>query len=668
MNASTAHSLSVLFALLAVNSATPQTGPATEAPKTGRIEGRVFGYGDGKPLAGSPVRLKREAEGFSAPDPFEAAHITKSDVGGVFLFEDIVPGSYRVYADQPGYVRGFHGARSVVTPSMGTVIKIFAGQVLKGIDVALSQAGSLSGRVLQDGEPVANIQVSALRTLYGGGRRIYVPMESTDTDADGRFTLRPLRPGKYYIRVDQTPPPRVAGKEKQGDRAAMVQAIRQRYYPDADSVESAVAVLVGSTEVQGIRFEVKPRKLLRVRGKVEWGGVPPPETGLVLQLATKAFDMRAAIRPNFASVLKDGTFVFEEVVPGAYFIEPARHFIDRSRQRRIGGRVEIEVREDDEGERDITFQVVAAPDINGSVQIEGPEAPQAQFALAGVPSGRFEVNRSQGAPPPPPPNRGSPGPPDPAPAQPQPQPAEPAKVPVNINAGTNPGEAAGQPGATTTADVSVANAIRANLESSSLAGIGILLHPTDRVSVNAPHATSDSGGRFELLSVAVGRYQVKVTNWPENTHIKAILFNGRDITTSGLDLATGAGGELSVVLRRRAGEIAGTVRDAKQDAVPGALVSVWRNVAQPLDFPELAQVVMADQGGAFRVGRLAPGEYKMVAWEEIAPGLAEIPSFCGFFASDAVTVRIEKDGSRHNTDLKSVPAARIQQAEWALPL
>lgn len=366
----------MVLQLLAAAPCWGQTVPAGEAPKTARIEGRVLSHGDGKPLAGASVRLREEGETAFAPGPFEDAYATKTAADGTFVFAEVAPGTYRVYADQPGYVRAFYGARSPVLPSIGIALRVFAGQVLKGIDVALPPEGSISGRVIRDGEPLPEIQVTAFLTLYGGGRRLYVPMVFTDTDAEGRFTLRSLRPGRYYVRIDQIPPPRVAGGFNKDQRATMKEAILPRYYPDADSVETAVAIPIGpSTHVQGIQFEAKSRRLLRVRGRVEWAGATPPEGGLVLQLVTTSFDLRAAIRPHYASVQKDGTFRFEEVAPGRYYLEPARHFIDRSKQRRIGGRVEVEVTEKEEDQHEVVFTAMTAPDIRGNIRIEGP-APQ----------------------------------------------------------------------------------------------------------------------------------------------------------------------------------------------------------------------------------------------------------------------------------------------------
>lgn len=140
--------------------------------------------------------------------------------------------------------------------------------------------------------------------------------------------------------------------------------------------------------------------------------------------------------------------------------------------------------------------------------------------------------------------------------------------------------------------------------------------------------------------------------------MKSILFNGQDIKGSELNLTGATEGALDIVLSRQAGEIGGVVRDPKGNAIPGAVVSVWRNVDRPQQFPELAHVVTTDLNGTFRVGRLAPGEYKVVAWEAIALGLAQSPSFCRLFASDAVTVQVE-EGSRQTAEPKPVSAERI---------
>src|ERR1700682_4614686 len=121
-----------------------------------------------------------------------------------------------------------------------------------------------------------------LRISYGGGQRLLIPMAFTDTGVDGRFTLHALPPGKYYVRVDQNASPRVTGAKKEGQREALRKIVRRTYYPTAEGPEAAVTLTVApGTELTGIDFRVKPGKMFSVRGKVDWGGLKPPDSPLV---------------------------------------------------------------------------------------------------------------------------------------------------------------------------------------------------------------------------------------------------------------------------------------------------------------------------------------------------------------------------------------------------
>jgi hypothetical protein len=204
--------LALLIALPAGAQATASDeAKKDEAKKKARLEGHV--QSQGAPLVGASVRLRKVVEGFGGPpDPNESAYSVQSGPAGLYVFQGVEPASYRIYADQPGYVRRFYGARSVTTLSPGTVVQVVAGQTLKNLDVDLIPQGSISGRVRDENdEPVREGLATALRVWYEDGHRELLPLGSAETDLDGGFTVRSLPPGNYYICLEQKTPPRIAG-------------------------------------------------------------------------------------------------------------------------------------------------------------------------------------------------------------------------------------------------------------------------------------------------------------------------------------------------------------------------------------------------------------------------------------------------------------------------
>ncbi|HYL76417.1 MAG TPA: carboxypeptidase-like regulatory domain-containing protein [Bryobacteraceae bacterium] len=655
-------SLGLLFASSA---ASPQS-PA-EAPKKAHIEGRVLSLSDGTPLAGASVRVKAVVAGFeSAPDPNESVYSGQAGAGGQYIFEGVAPGSYRIYADQPGYVRRFYGATSVTTLSPGTVVQVAAGQTLKNLDVELAPQGSISGHVRDENdEPVRDASATALRMWYEDGHRELLPLSSADTDVDGGFTLRSLPPGKYYIRVEQKAPPRVAGAPGAGQqREAMPTMLRRTFYPDAEVAENAAPLtLTSGTAVRGIDFHLKRAKLVAVRGEVDWGSLGPPAQPLILALMPATFDLIGTVNPRFAHVQQDGGFAFDEVVAGTYYLEPARVRVDTRANRKFGGTTVVEVRDEDVS--GIHFHALPAPDLIGRIRIEDAPAQQTPPAIAGVesPTGGSTALKpargtSGGAPVPPPP--GYKGASSPQRGERNAPSADPAPGLPATGAATAPAASV----AVTPVAAMTVSPVAGEL---SLADVGVRLIAAERVSLNLPQAATDASGSFLLPAVPPERYLVETANLPEGTYLKTVSFNGQNITNAVLDVSSGFGGDLNLVLSKNAGEVSGTVRDGKDNALPAVWVSLWRTDSNPVGSGgATTQVVSTDGQGTFQFRHLAPGKYRVAAWEEIEYGLAQAAAFCRMFERDGVSIALDK-GGREAVALKPIPSALIEEAVWKTP-
>jgi hypothetical protein len=651
----------VLALLIALPGAAQQTS-SDEAKQKGRLEGHVRSHGT--PLVGASVRLRKVVEGFGGPpDPNESAYSVQTGPGGLYVFEGVGPASYRIYADQPGYVRRFYGARSVTTLSPGTVVQLVAGQTLKNLDVELIPQGSISGRVKDENdEPVREGLATALRIWYEDGHRELLPMGSADTDVDGGFAVRSLPPGTYYICVEQKTPPRIAGAAgSRQQREALEQMLRRTFYPDADGPEAAAPVTVpAGVAIQGINFHMKRANLLHVRGKVDWGAVGTTAKPLVLALAPAAFDLLGTVNPRLAHVRTDGSFAFDEVVAGTYYIGPARVGVDASVQE-LGGTTAVEVRDEDVS--DVTLRLLRAPDLAGRIRIEaaspngagpsiaavGLRPPEDGTTSTGVPGLGANLPKPAGG------VAGAAVPPPPGYQEGSPTQQSEGSIPGATGEASGVGPPAVAPlVATATAPVT---------SGLSLAEIGIRLIAAERVSLNLPDTTAGLDGSFRLLAVPPDRYLVQTANLPDGTYVKTISFNGQQLTNSVLDLTSGSNGELNILLSKEAGEVSGTVLDSDGNAQQAAWVSLW-----PTDrnSSETAEVAITDGRGAFRLGHLAPGKYRAVAWEEIEYGLAQTAAFCRLFDQDGTSIDLD-EGSRESVRLKPVPSGRIEEATWRLP-
>ncbi|MDP9206667.1 MAG: carboxypeptidase-like regulatory domain-containing protein [Gemmatimonadota bacterium] len=154
-------------------------------------------------------------------------------------------------------------------------------------------------------------------------------------------------------------------------------------------------------------------------------------------------------------------------------------------------------------------------------------------------------------------------------------------------------------------------------------------------------------GTFEIHGLVPGKFRVNVAGQPGGSYVKYIHFGGLDVTHDDLDLTSGSGGALEVLFSPKAADLSGFARNENGDAVPNASVTLWTPGRTANSAPDAPRVANTDQNGSFQLSNLAPGEYRIAAWEDIEPGLAQNPEFRALFESKAAKVTLQE--SAHAT-------------------
>jgi len=161
------------------------------------IEGVVVKATTGDPLKKAVLTLTKVEE---HGQPKSAA----SDASGRFQLKNVEPGRYHLYASRNGYARREYGQRA--THGSGTILTLTAGQHLKDISFRLTPAGVIAGHVYdEDGEPIAEAEVQALRFEYEKGQRKLRTSGETQTNDLGDYRLYGLEPGQLRERLVQSP-------------------------------------------------------------------------------------------------------------------------------------------------------------------------------------------------------------------------------------------------------------------------------------------------------------------------------------------------------------------------------------------------------------------------------------------------------------------------------
>jgi hypothetical protein len=95
--------------------------------------------------------------------------------------------------------------------------------------------------------------------------------------------------------------------------------------------------------------------------------------------------------------------------------------------------------------------------------------------------------------------------------------------------------------------------------------------------------------------------------------ISQVMFEGRDVTSSGFASAPGEDRVLEVFISNTGGRLTGVLKNTQDRPLPGARVVLLP--AQPLSAnPSFSKVALADDAGQFRIDAIPPGEYLVIAF------------------------------------------------------
>src|SRR5262245_7453466 len=191
----------LLLLTLLLQTPAPRQQPQQQQPARPQDRGSISGYivrmGTGDPLSKSTVTITT----YNAAR--NQSYTATSTTGGQFSFQNLQRGQHRRAAPRAGYVRMEYGARSPSRP--GLPITLSPGQRLTNIVLQLMPAGTITGRVFdRDGEPLANVNVEALKYSYQEGQRVMNVVQTARTNDLGEYRLFWLQPAQYF--VSATPP------------------------------------------------------------------------------------------------------------------------------------------------------------------------------------------------------------------------------------------------------------------------------------------------------------------------------------------------------------------------------------------------------------------------------------------------------------------------------
>jgi protocatechuate 3,4-dioxygenase beta subunit len=583
----------LLMALIALAA---RIGPPAQQPRAS-IEGMVVRLGTSEPLPNATVQLNLEdaqAVPPGGPRPREDFHRTaKSDRDGRFIFENTVPGTYRLIATYDGgYVPAEYGQRSIT--EQGISFEIAAGQRMTGIQLAMSPTGAISGRVYdKDGEPLGNAQVMALRAVYKNGRRALTIVQIGTTDDRGEYRLFWLAPGRYYVgaklditelvvntgqpnaynagAVRITPPMRFGTFEQATAPSIKTRRLKTgeiveemylpTYYPGTVDAQAAAPISVapgltagGVDLTTGVGL-IRPR---HIRGRIIDGATGQPVAQANITAVPRTNDPYFTIASARSNV--QGVFDLAGVAPGSYQVFVTRY-----------------------GE--------ALPGLNGLASIEVADKDIENVPISATTSfklsGRFVMEGG---------SRSYPR---------------------------------------------IANLIR-DPEVIGMAHGGPSFNPPP-----------EEDGSFTVDGIVPGDFRVTLQRVPPDGYIKSMRLGNADVLNDGLHISGPPEGSLEIVIGANAGKIEGSVVNARQQTLPNRTVVLVPDF-RLRQRSDLYKVVSTDNMGHFRMQGVTPGQYKLFAWESVEQGEWQDPAFIGTYESAGRPIHIY-EGTNENVQLPVIP-------------
>jgi len=170
----------------------------------------------------------------------------------------------------------------------------------------------------------------------------------------------------------------------------------------------------------------------------------------------------------------------------------------------------------------------------------------------------------------------------------------------------------------------------------------------------APPGFNDDG-TFALANVATGRYQIVLAGLPPDTYLVSARAGARDVLDIGYTVSGDQSPlELTIGGPASMGIVEGSVVNARGEPIPSStvvLVPAGERRANPSAF----RSTFADQQGNFSIRAVLAGEYKVFAWEEVEPGAYMDPDFLKNFETRGEAVQVQK-GSQNTVTTRVIPA------------
>ncbi|HZS56057.1 MAG TPA: carboxypeptidase-like regulatory domain-containing protein [Bryobacteraceae bacterium] len=185
--------------------------------------------------------------------------------------------------------------------------------------------------------------------------------------------------------------------------------------------------------------------------------------------------------------------------------------------------------------------------------------------------------------------------------------------------------------------------------------VTLTFHPTFSAVMGAPAARLNPDGSFTTF-VSADIYNIEISALPGDSYVESIRIGDEDASDRVMDLSrfVGSWTRMDITLNANGASLDGAVENENHQHVAGAtvLLAPAMNDRKQLF---LFRAAYTDRNGRFTLHGIVPGEYKLLAWEDIEPGAWNDADFLSSYDERAEKITLQSNGHETRT-LPAIPA------------
>lgn len=492
---------------------------------------------------------------------------TASD--GTFLIEGLPAGDYMMTLTRPSFATSSAELRGMVSArpqGNGWTVTLRAGQALSGIEIRMPPSAVVTGHVTdEDGDPMAGVAIEAEQYRYVQGVKTLAARGRAISDDRGIYRIYGLAPGRYFVKA--------MGSSL---RARMGAGIRGGAFSGFGGF--------GASQGPGGR------------------GVGGGNTGASGMGAVE--DSLAYLETYYPNASSAPEAIPLQLAPGAemggidFTLAPSRAY---SISGTVSGMEESPV--PDGSQRQVVFvgaRPAGQPGFGDTVGPTPVNPTTGAFTIRNLAPGNYEVvarSNSRRA------GRAGNG-------------NSVGSAQVNVgNASVTDVHIPIFEDVTVPGKVTLPNGYAA----ASLARMSIT--PIRHLTPSRAVARADANGAFDITLSRAEAPRFAFANIPEGLYVKRVLIGGVDIMGSASPALTGASGGMTVELAADGASLSGTLKDSRGNPMASARIALLPASSFGAEASLAGSVwrrsVTTQDDGSFEIAAIAPGRYRLYAFESL---------------------------------------------------